>query len=56
MENVKEINKELTVQRILDKCRGKMNVEKFNTRLEADGLEYLTEVAELVGVDVAYID
>lgn len=57
MAHLTTIDIHTTVQRIKAKYDGKMDVEKFDRRMsEPKSIAYLFEVAELVGVEVAYND
>jgi hypothetical protein len=61
METTKTINKEATIQNILNKCKEKkgvsINMENFNQRMsEPNEIQFLKEAADLVGVKVIYFD
>ena len=59
MTNIKVINKEATIQRILNKCKKNsgitINIERFNEKiLEPDAEEFIIDAAMLCQVRIAY--
>ena len=59
--NNRLIDKEKTIQNIINKCDGSkgvgINIENFNKRMsEPNEIEFLIEAADLVGAKVLYLD